>query len=664
LKYFFILLILNFNLIAIENKINLEKIIIKPDNNITKFNNNIDDILLTQITTIQNKEDNKSKVIDLNLLLENNYLINKIDFIYFRKKNDILYIEPYVKFDNNSTYRMNELEVNSFVRTYEKKLIDNDIQYTFNKEYEIEFQDILNIQHISFLTFVIYYLFEHLFSILFLILIFFLIIKSTSGLIGDKKYEIMFPKDIKGTMDDLIGMEEIKRDVLQLKNMIQKNEEYIHYGITNTFNILFSGPPGTGKTQISGFLAKELDIPIVLGTGNVETGFVGGGAGTLKTIFNKAEKLAKINKHKSCILFLDEAQVLLKKRGQGREKWNDDTANELLALLDGVKSKNRKVNIIVILASNFNESNFEIDSAMEERFKKQIFFRLPNKKEREKIFEYYINQIKSYKKEKNIDYDYLAKITMGISPRKIQTIINEASLYCIENKLLLNTKILSKSFEKITIGETTRKTTENSEYLREIIIRHELGHFFTQFENKKNELGTDNLLIIKDNMDFLKISSESISKYNALGFVLNSQNEDTILQTKQQLEDEIVSLYGGLASENHFFNNPTNGAHNDLEKITKILKLMVYEMGVYTDYKLNNSILDINLIDNDIIKLKSIELYKKSEKIIKLYENHINYLTNVLMEEWVLDKEDLFFYLENYKKIEKNNLILKLDKKK
>ena len=123
--------------------------------------------------------------------------------------------------------------------------------------------------------------------------------------------------------------------------MTQK-EHYARYGIEGTFNILFSGKAGTGKSKFALYLAKELNVPIVSSTGSLDEVYVGTGAKKIRNLFKEAHALAKNSDHNACILFIDEGQNLLRTRGQNSDnKWEDDTANELLAHLDGVQ-KNSK----------------------------------------------------------------------------------------------------------------------------------------------------------------------------------------------------------------------------------------------------------------------------------------------------------------------------------
>ena len=152
-------------------------------------------------------------------------------------------------------------------------------------------------------------------------------------------------------------MDDIKAEVAQIRDQYERRLEYAAYGVNKPFNVMFSGPAGTGKTKLASYLAKELNLPILFHSAvNLETGYVGGGANTLSRI------VAMAKRRKKCIVFLDEAQDLFMKRG-GHRKFDDDTQNTLLAVLDGVRTKS-EAEIIWIVASNFNSEQMQMDEAM------------------------------------------------------------------------------------------------------------------------------------------------------------------------------------------------------------------------------------------------------------------------------------------------------------
>ncbi len=239
-----------------------------------------------------------------------------------------------------------------------------------------------------------------------------------------KSLKFIEPAQVHGSIDDLVGMDDIKAEVAQIKDQYQRRAAYAEYGISKPFNVMFSGPAGTGKTKLASYLAKELRLPILFhSAANLETGFVAGGSNTLSRI------IAMAKRRKRCIVFLDEAQDLFMKRG-GRRKFDDDTANTLLSVLDGVRSRNA-AEIIWIVASNFNSETMQMDEAMLRRFQMKVDFRMPNREERLTIIGYYLGQ-RADKVLPDLDLRHLVEVTEGRSPADLETIVNQAGITAVQ----------------------------------------------------------------------------------------------------------------------------------------------------------------------------------------------------------------------------------------
>jgi len=464
----------------------------------------------------------------------------------------------------------------------------------------------------------------------------------------DSRFKITFPEEIEGTLNDLVGLDKIKDNIYSIKSMLQYNNH------NKSFNILFSGPPGTGKTKMAAYLAKELNIPLISGTGNVETGIIAGGSNIIKSLFKSAETIAKSIDGK-CMIFLDEAQTLLLKRNRtnNQNKYEDDATNELLSNLDGINTKNTQ--IIFIAASNFDDSNFQMDSAIERRFQQKLFFDLPTIDERLK----YINILIKNFEFKNIDAEYLSEITSNFSHAKLELIFKESLLHSHYDISKIDTNFIVKQFEILTIGHTSKKINNKKEKERLLIIRHELGHFFCYLEllAQKYNYNIDKII---SNLKILKISSERISKYNVLGYVINIEDDDN-LKSLKDLENEIIHLYGGVAAEETFYKEKdiTIGSYNDIEKVTDILNLLVNKLNVYNKSKINfNKLYSHNVIlkeNKEQIVSKSEELYNISLNIIKKHKKNIELLEKIMLEKWILTKIDIIDLLKN------NKIILKKD---
>jgi len=451
---------------------------------------------------------------------------------------------------------------------------------------------------------------------------------------------VLTPDQLTGSMDDLIGMEDIKQEVLHLEDMIRNRAVYREHDIDKPFNVMLTGPAGTGKTKLAGYLAKRLDIPLIQASGSaLESGYIGGGSKALHALHRKACARG------SCIIFLDEAQGLFMPRGRGEKKWEDDTANTLLGLLDGVRS-DKGAGVIWVVASNFDDASTKMDEAMLRRFSVKINFRLPNKNERSELLRSFLAR----KADGCVDWDHLkldhvAEITANLSPALLQTVVERASMIAIQENKVIDTDLMFRAFERATIGLTDRATTAEKTRQRERVALHELGHFFMQIDPWLREGMT--LAEVKERSPFLKISTESVSKLGALGYVL-SASDDVALRTLEELERDVIQLYGGVAAEELFYGarGISVGSQNDIQKATSMLDMMVNQLSMYSRSKLDYTQFKHKDTDLDQVQAKSDELYTYTLQAIADYREQILELKGVLMDQYVLSKDAIFDLLE------------------
>ncbi|KAB8043803.1 AAA family ATPase [Janthinobacterium aquaticum] len=459
------------------------------------------------------------------------------------------------------------------------------------------------------------------------------------------KANVLLPGQLKGSLDDLIGMDDIKQEVLHLEDMIRNRALYRSHNIDKPFNVMLTGPAGTGKTKLAGYLAKRLDIALIQASGSaLESGYVGGGAKALNALYRKA--CARGN----CIIFLDEAQTLFMPRGRGERKWEDDTANTLLGLLDGVKSK-EGAGVIWIVASNFDDASTPMDEAMLRRFPVKINFRLPNKAERGALLRHFLSQ----KADGCVNWDKLdlaqvAEVTANLSPALLETVVERSSMLAIQEKVLIDTDLLFRAFERATIGLADRAATAEKQLQRERIALHELGHFFMQIDPwLRAGLPLDE---VKQKSHLLKISTEAVSKLGALGYVLSS-GDDLSLRTLEELERDVIGLYGGVAAEELFYGarGISIGSQNDIEKATQLLDTMVNQLSMYSRSKLDYRKLQHAHGDERtlaLVEAKADELYSYTLNAIGDYRHAIEAIKVVLLERYVLSKDAVFELLETY----------------
>ncbi|MES2742641.1 MAG: AAA family ATPase [Pseudomonadota bacterium] len=454
---------------------------------------------------------------------------------------------------------------------------------------------------------------------------------------------VIMPDKLKGSMDDLIGMDDIKQEVLHLEDMIRNRSLYRSHNIDKPFNVMLTGPAGTGKTKLVGYLAKRLNVPLIQASGSaLESGYVGGGAKALNALYRKACARG------SCIIFLDEAQTLFMPRGRGEKKWEDDTANTLLGLLDGVKSE-EGAGVIWVVASNFDDSSSAMDEAMLRRFSVKINFRLPNKAERNALLHSFLSRKQEGCVDWNdMDLNQVADITANLSPALLESVVERASMLSIQDKAIINTDLMFRAFERTTIGLTDRATTAEKNKQRERIALHELGHFFMQIDPYLRQ-GLS-LAEVKEKSHLLKISTESVSKLGALGYVLSS-GDDMSLRTLEEMERDVIQLYGGVAAEELFYGarGISVGSQNDIQKATSMLDTMVNRLSMYSRSKL-----DYSQFKNDSgnehtlgqVEAKADELYSYTLKSIGDYKEVIESIKEVLLERYVLSKDAVFALLE------------------
>ncbi|WP_317204323.1 AAA family ATPase [Janthinobacterium sp.] len=454
---------------------------------------------------------------------------------------------------------------------------------------------------------------------------------------------VILPGQLKGSMDDLIGMDDIKQEVLHLEDMIRHRNVYRSHNIDKPFNVMLTGPAGTGKTKLAGYLAKQLNLPLIQASGSaLESGYIGGGSKALNGLYRKACARG------SCIIFLDEAQTLFMPRGRGDKKWEDDTANTLLGLLDGVRSEHG-AGVIWVVASNFDEASSEMDEAMLRRFSVKINFRLPNKAERGALLRSFLARKEDGCVDwPRLDLDQVAEITADLSPALLETVVKRASMIAIQEKTSIDTALMFRAFERSTIGLTDRATTAEKTLQRERIALHELGHFFMQIDPYLR-LGMS-LAEVKQKSHLLKISTESVSKLGALGYVL-SAGDDVSLRTLEEMERDVIQLYGGVAAEELFYGarGISVGSQNDIQKATALLDKMVSRLSMYSRAKLDyGQLKHEGSAEHTLrqVEAKADELYNYTLAAIADYRDIIGLLQGVLLEQYVLSKDAIFALLE------------------
>jgi len=464
-----------------------------------------------------------------------------------------------------------------------------------------------------------------------------------------KSLKFIEPAQVHGSIADLVGMDDIKAEVAQIKDQYQRRAEYAEYGISKPFNVMFSGPAGTGKTKLASYLAKELRLPILFhSAANLETGFVSGGSNTLTRI------MAMAKRRKRCIVFLDEAQDLFMKRG-GRRKFDDDTANTLLSVLDGVRSK-KEAEIIWIVASNFNSETMQMDEAMLRRFQMKVDFRMPNREERLAIIGHYLGS-RADKVLPDLDLRHLVEVTAGRSPADLETIVNQAGITAVQAGGMIGADTLMQAAERVLVGNVNTNTTKERERDRRIIAVHEWGHFLVDLEHER-KLTNGNWDQILADMKTIKISLKANPRNNALGFVFHKQGAN-LLKTKGDIEHDVRVLLGGMANEELFFGEEgtTNGAHNDITRVTELLHHAVGEMGMYRKTRLNFGALtrdkpdrgrEVDEETRSIMEAQSERLYGETMAVLARHKPLTEHLVGKLLEAGEMSLNEALYEIRSF----------------
>lgn len=419
---------------------------------------------------------------------------------------------------------------------------------------------------------------------------------------------------------DIAGLKEVKKDMESLVDFLKYKEKYIEAGAKLPKGVILYGPPGTGKTLLAKAVAGEAGIPFLYMSGSdfIEM-YVGVGAKRVRELFEKAKKQAP------CIIFIDEIDTIGGKRGGENNSEDRKTINELLTQMDGFKETE---NILVIAATNRLE---DLDSALVRpgRFTNKFCVPLPQTaKERLEV-------IQIYTKNKNfaedVDFNNLAKETIGFSPAKIEALLNEAAIISVQKrKDYIDKEVLDEAMFKILLsGHIKENQNDRDKNELEVVAWHEAGHALI---GKLNEKEIPKVTIL--------------SSTSGAGGVTFSTPSKTGLLSVEDLKNEVKELYGGRCAESIFYrdkNKVTTGASNDIDRATDIIKEIVTTYGMTDSFGLLN--LSKLGVDNKIIIEKEIELSKElqeeTQELLKKNYNKLKKIALMLLENETVYESEL-----------------------
>lgn len=376
--------------------------------------------------------------------------------------------------------------------------------------------------------------------------------------VGKSTAKVYVEKSTGVNFKDVAGQDEAKESLQEVVDFLHNPKRYTDIGAKLPKGALLVGPPGTGKTLLAKAVAGEAGVPFfsLAGSDFVEM-FVGVGASRVRDLFKEAQKMAP------CIIFIDEIDAIGKSRDSRYGGGNDEreqTLNQLLAEMDGFDTSK---GLLILAATNRPEV---LDKALLRpgRFDRRIIVDKPDLKGRLETLKVHSKDVKM---DESVDLDALALATAGLVGSDLANMINEAAINAVKNgRQLVNQADLFEAFELVAVGGKEKKDRVMSDKERKIVSYHEVGHALVSALQKNTE-PVQKITIVPRTM-------------GALGYTLQTPEEEKYLETKDELLAKITTYMAGRAAEVLVFNSVTSGAANDIENATKIARAMVTMYGM------------------------------------------------------------------------------------
>ena len=457
--------------------------------------------------------------------------------------------------------------------------------------------------------------------------------------IGKSNAKMYMEKETGVTFQDVAGEDEAKESLQEVVDFLHNPGKYSGIGAKLPKGALLVGPPGTGKTLLAKAVAGEAKVPFfsLSGSAFVEM-YVGVGASRVRDLFKQAQQQAP------CIVFIDEIDAIGKTRDtvMGGNDEREQTLNQLLAEMDGFDTNK---GLLILAATNRPEI---LDPALLRpgRFDRRIIVDKPDLKGRIDILKVHSKDVRM---DESVDLEAIALATSGAVGSDLANMINEAAINAVKHgRQVVSQKDLFEAVEVVLVGKEKKDRIMSKEE-RRIVSYHEVGHALVTALQKNTE-PVQKITIVPRTM-------------GALGYVMQTPEEEKFLNTKKELEAMIVVALGGRAAEELVFETVTTGAANDIEQATKIARAMITQYGMSERFGLmglesiQNRYLDgravLNCgdatageIDEEVMKmLKS--AYAEAKKLLAENREALDKIADFLIEkETITGKEFMKIFRE------------------
>ena len=461
--------------------------------------------------------------------------------------------------------------------------------------------------------------------------------ESMMGAVGGNKAKMYMEKQTGVTFKDVAGQDEAKESLQEIIDFLHNPQKYAEIGAKLPKGALLVGSPGTGKTLLAKAVAGEANVPFfsISGSDFVEM-FVGVGASRVRSLFQQAAKVAP------CIIFIDEIDAVGRSRDSrhGSNSEQEQTLNQLLGEIDGFDSSK---GIVCLAATNRPEI---LDKALLRpgRFDRRIVVDRPNLQGRLDTLKVHTRKIKL---AEDVDLKKIAQATAGAVGADLANLVNEAALRAVrQGRKAVNQEDLLVSFETVIAG-TEKKNTVLTDTEKRLVAYHEVGHALVAALEKHSQ----------------PVSKITIVPHTsgALGYTMQMPEEETYLQTTDELMTELRTLVGGRAAEQLVFGVQTTGAANDIQRATALAKNMISQYGmsntlglmapasVHNQYLDGQTILDCSqetaaVVDKEIIALLE-KCYQDAKQLLADHRELLDEIALHLLAKETITGDELMAYV-------------------